>query len=635
MEIPVAPRRESDLTGLPKLPDWGQDSAVRPGRPRPLLAWEGVVDSPRRRLVSLWASQSARALADGCLVGAVLAQPAALPWPAAAAAVAAVALVVGPAAGVLGDRAGRRPVLAAGCLLGLAAAVVWVVAPGLWPAWLGLLAAGAVIFGTARDALLPAAARDTGLPLARVVSAMRLGTAGAAAAGVLLGRSPEGATLVLAVALPGSLLALAAALPARFAVDALPSPGVRFLREGRRLLRDPDTRDPLVALAGFVALVLLGGAAVLGPGSDAGDLPALFGWVALGAAAGSLLAAAHWHPCRVLYVVPAAVTGLAAVLLWSAHSGAAGPWPGFLAGLAGGLVAVPLATSYLAFVPHGARGHGVAWLSLAAAAAVGLTLAALTVLDRQAGPAGRFGLLAAAAAAATAAAWWAFFREFVETSVEVLIAPCYRVRVHGPGVDRFPPRGPLLVLANHGAWFDPLWLCKAVPRRTTPLMISIYYDRPVLHWLMARVVRAIRVQDTPYRRDAPELEEAVAALDRGECVMIFPEGVVRRKEEMPLRHFGQGIWRILRERPATPVVVCWIEGGWRSFTSFYQGRPMTNKPLDWRRPIDIVMEEPQVLDPALLEDQRATRNYLEQACLEARRHLEIEEPAEQPVASGN
>jgi 1-acyl-sn-glycerol-3-phosphate acyltransferase len=549
----------------------------------------------------------------------------------------AVVLVFGVGAGALGDRTGQRPVLVAGCLLGLAAAVAWAVAPGLWPAWLGLLAAGAALSGPARDALLPAAAGDTGRPLARVVSAMRLGTAAAAAAGLLLGRSPGGAALVLAVAVAGNLLALAAALPVRFASDALPPPGgVRFSQEGRRLLHDPDTRDPLLALAGFVALALLGGAVAFGPAADAGDLPLLLARVGLGAAVGAVLAAAHPHPCRVLWVVPAAVTGLAAVLLRSAHAGAAGPWPGVLAGLAGGLVAVPLATSYLAFLPREARGHGVAWLSLTATAAAGLTLGVLSGLDRApllATAAGRFWLLAAAAAAAVAAAWWAFFREFVETAVEVLIAPCYRVRVHGPGVARFPLRGPLLVLANHGAWFDPLWLCKVVPRRTTPLMISIYYDRPVLHWLMSRVVRAIRVQDTPYRREAPELEEAVAVLDRGGCVMIFPEAVVRRKEEVPLRHFGQGIWRMLRERPGTPVVVCWIEGGWRSFTSYYGGPPMTNKPLDWRRPIDIVMEEPQVLDPALLEDQRATRHYLEQACLEARRHLGLEEPAEQPVAS--
>jgi 1-acyl-sn-glycerol-3-phosphate acyltransferase len=594
------------------------------------------VRSPRWRLVSLGASQSARALADGCLAGALLAHPAGLPWPLAAAVVAGT-LVLAPCAGVLADRAGKRPVLIAGCLTGLAAAVAWGLVPGLGPAVLALLAAGAALSGPARDALLPAAARDTGLPLPRVLSAMRLGTAAALAGGLLLGRSLEGSPLVLAVPLLGNLLALATALPVRFPSDVPPAPAGRFIREGRRLLHEVDTRDPLLALAGLAALAVIGWAVAFAPGTGAGELPVVLGWVGLGAAAGAVLASAHPHPCRVLWVVPAAVTGLAAVLLWSAHAGAGGPWPGFLAGLTGGLAAVPLVASYLAFLPPGARGYGVAWLNLTAAAAAGLALGAVLGLDRllPATPAGRFALLAAAGAAATAAAWWAFFREFVETAAELLLVPCYRVRVHGPGVERFPVRGPLLVLANHGAWFDPLWLCKVVPRRTTPLMISIYYDRPVLHWLMSRVVRAIRVQDTPFRREAPELEEAVAALDRGGCVMIFPEGVVRRKEEVPLRHFGQGVWRILRERPATPVVVCWIEGGWRSFTSFYQGPPMTNKPLDWRRPIDIVMEEPQVLDPALLDDQRATRHYLEQACLDARRHLGIEEPAEQPVASGS
>ena len=592
------------------------------------------MNSPRRRLVSLCLSQSARALADGCLAGALLAHRAGTSSPVAGAALG-LALVLGPCAGVGADRAGKRPVLIAGCLAGLAATLYWLLLPGLWPAALGLLAVGAALSGAAGLALLPAAARDARLPLARVLSAVAACTAAAAAGGLLLGRSPGDAPLVLAVAALGNLLALAAALPARFPSDAAGPPvRIRFLGEGLRLLREVDTRDPLLALAGLAALAVLGGGVAFGRVPDAGELPALLSWAGLGAAAGALLAPLQPHPCRVLCVVPAAVTGLAAVLLWSAHTGAIGPWPGFLVGLTAGLAAVPLGTAYLAFLPPGARGYGVAWMVLPAAAAARLTFGLLPGLDRLP-PAGRFGLLAAVAAAAVAAAWWAFFREFAETVAELLLVPFYRLRVHGPGVARFPMRGPLLVLANHHAWFDPLWLCKALPRRTTPLMISIYFDRPVLHWLMSRVIRAIRVQDTPYRREAPELEQAVAALDQGGCVMIFPEGVVRRKEEVPLRHFGQGVWRILRERPDTPVVVCWIEGGWRSFTSFYQGPPMTNKPLDWRRPIDIVLEEPQVLAPALLDEQRATRHYLEQACLDARRHLGLEEPAEQPVVSGS
>jgi hypothetical protein len=89
---------------------------------------------------------------------------------------------------------------------------------------------------------------------------------------------------------------------------------------------------------------------------------------------------------------------------------------------------------------------------------------------------------------------------------------------------------------------------------------------------------------------------------------------------------GKGIWRILRDRPETPVVVCWIEGGWGSYTSYWNGPPLANKRPDWWRSIRIGVSEPQVLAPALLEDHRATRVYLMRACLEARRHLGLEVP---------
>jgi 1-acyl-sn-glycerol-3-phosphate acyltransferase len=142
--------------------------------------------------------------------------------------------------------------------------------------------------------------------------------------------------------------------------------------------------------------------------------------------------------------------------------------------------------------------------------------------------------------------------------------------------------------------------------------------------MMVRVVRAIRVERSAFRREAPELQEAIAALDRGECVAIFPEGFLKRRADQGLRQFGQGVWRILRERPTVPVIVCWIEGGWGSYTSYYNGPPTVNKRLDWWRPIAVAIGEPQVLDPALLEDQRATRSYLMRTCLEQRNYLGLE-----------
>jgi 1-acyl-sn-glycerol-3-phosphate acyltransferase len=153
------------------------------------------------------------------------------------------------------------------------------------------------------------------------------------------------------------------------------------------------------------------------------------------------------------------------------------------------------------------------------------------------------------------------------------------------------------------------------------MMTSVFFDLPGMRWLMMHVFHAIRVQASTYRREAPEIREAVAALDRGECVLIFPEGAMRRRAEHPLRQFGQGVWHILQERPSTPVLVCWIEGGWGSYTSYYNGPPAVNKRLDWWRHIDIAMSEPQMVDSSVLADLRATRAYLMQTCLDARHYL--------------
>jgi 1-acyl-sn-glycerol-3-phosphate acyltransferase len=169
-----------------------------------------------------------------------------------------------------------------------------------------------------------------------------------------------------------------------------------------------------------------------------------------------------------------------------------------------------------------------------------------------------------------------------------------------------------------------MWLGKVAPRRLIPMMSSTFYDLPVINWLVKYGARAIRVQDSAYRREAPELQQAIAVLDRGEALLIFPEGRLRRSEERPLYPFGQGIWLILQQRPDIPVVPCWVEGGWGSYCSYYNGRPTKNKRLDFWRSIRIAVSEPEVIPAELLADRRATRRYLMQRCLEARCHLGLE-----------
>ena len=113
-------------------------------------------------------------------------------------------------------------------------------------------------------------------------------------------------------------------------------------------------------------------------------------------------------------------------------------------------------------------------------------------------------------------------------------------------------------------------------------------------------------------------------LDRGACVVLFPEGYLRRKEEQPLRRFGRGVWKILADRPDTPVFACWIDGNWGSYFSYKGGPPTKNKRFDFRRRIRIGVTGPLKVDPAILADHMATRTFLMRQVAAAREPLGLE-----------
>jgi 1-acyl-sn-glycerol-3-phosphate acyltransferase len=224
-----------------------------------------------------------------------------------------------------------------------------------------------------------------------------------------------------------------------------------------------------------------------------------------------------------------------------------------------------------------------------------------------------------------AAACVLLFRPAIELAVEPPLWLMYHIRGAGPGLEQVPVSGPCLVLANHACWFDPLFLAKVLPRPITPMMTARFYDLPVMSWLMRRVFHTIRVSEKAIKQDTPELREAIAALDRGACVVIFPEGYLRRSDDKPLKRFGRGIWQILQARPETPVFACWIEGGWGSYTSYYNGRPTKNKKPDVRRRIGVAVTGPVAIDAGTLADHLRTRIYLMNRVAEARKELRLPE----------
>jgi 1-acyl-sn-glycerol-3-phosphate acyltransferase len=609
------------------------------------------------RLILLWLSQAARGLADGCLCllaifvyAGASADEKLFAWPVMVVFVAPL-IVLAPLHGCISNALPRRWVLATSAAFNLACVVICAVLRVPWIWCVGPAALGAALSSAARHALLPAAARDADMSLPRLGGWMELGTAAAVVSSVPIsvlltesGSPAVGLTLALLAGL--NLMSFAGAIAASFPSDTRrPEPPLEavkgFFRDAGRIVLDRSSALSLVALSGFQALVMVGTGSLIAHSPDPrqGGLdsltPALI-LVGTSLALGSGTAAFVGHPRRCLGLVPVGATGLLGTLGWTMMvlpPGSTVPTTVYLLlGFTGGLLNVPLRATYLASLPADACGNGASLMNMTAyAAAVVLAggMLALTTVT------GHLGVLTALAAVGAVATWSALWMPAMELVLEALIRPFYRIRAHGPGKNSIPATGPLLIVANHSTYVDPFLLGKVSPRRLTPMMLSTFYDKPVLRWLMRHVVGAIRVEKSRFRREAPELSEASAALDRGEAVLLFPEGILRRKEERLLRPFGRGVWHILNERPTTPVVVCWVEGGWGSYASYKNGPPFVNKRLDFNRPIDVAIAEPEVLPAEVLTDHRRARVYLWRACLACRRYLGLEVPAEGPAESAS
>ncbi len=115
---------------------------------------------------------------------------------------------------------------------------------------------------------------------------------------------------------------------------------------------------------------------------------------------------------------------------------------------------------------------------------------------------------------------------------------------------------PRVIVMNHVSMLDPviivvqLWL-HGIRART---IYKSEFDRsPVVTWLFARV-GAIPVQRGT--ADMRSVRRARAALDRGECVLIYPEGTRVKSDDEPVTvHEGYALMAQLAHAPVQPVAI--------------------------------------------------------------------------------
>lgn len=149
--------------------------------------------------------------------------------------------------------------------------------------------------------------------------------------------------------------------------------------------------------------------------------------------------------------------------------------------------------------------------------------------------------------------------------LRAILVPFFLVylRMQRVGREHLPKQGPLLLAANHRSFLDPFVIGTLVRRPVYYMAKRELFEKPWQAWIL-NALGAFPVDRGS--GDGQAMATARAILQRGDCVVLFPEGT--RIRGGPLSDPRRGIGRLALETgaPVAPVAVIGTDGvrrGWR------------------------------------------------------------------------
>lgn len=165
----------------------------------------------------------------------------------------------------------------------------------------------------------------------------------------------------------------------------------------------------------------------------------------------------------------------------------------------------------------------------------------------------------------------AIMKRVVSSALRTIVLGIVRVvyRLHVEGRAALPEAGGVLLTPNHITYVDALIVSAASPRPVRFMMSRTWYEKPLVRpWV--RVFHCIPVSPT---RAKEAIGSAVAALEAGDVVCIFPEGDLTRSGE--LQELQRG-YQLIAKKAGVPVVALRMEGLWGSAFSRAAGARWKN-----------------------------------------------------------
>lgn len=144
----------------------------------------------------------------------------------------------------------------------------------------------------------------------------------------------------------------------------------------------------------------------------------------------------------------------------------------------------------------------------------------------------------------------------LQSFVKTVITPVFRwqSRLQVTGAENVPSTGPAIIAANHRSMLDVPLLVLACPRPLVFMGKRELFGDPVRRWAFHTM------GGFPVRREIADIraiDVALAVLERGEVLGMYPEGTRSRTTKM-LPFLKGAAWLALRT--AAPIVPCGIVG---------------------------------------------------------------------------
>ncbi len=150
---------------------------------------------------------------------------------------------------------------------------------------------------------------------------------------------------------------------------------------------------------------------------------------------------------------------------------------------------------------------------------------------------------------------------FFATIVRLVVLVVIGLRI--VDLERLPRTGPAIICANHNSHLDTIVLMTIFPLRLLaklrPVAAADYFlQNPLLAWFALQIIGIIALDRHKSSCTEHPLAKCSEALERGEILIIYPEG--SRGEPESMSSFQSGIAHLAKRHPDVPIYPVFIYG---------------------------------------------------------------------------